>query len=109
MQLKWPSAEQCLYAANILVDKLLFKQQVDIPPRNIMVVKWDEIGDMATATHVFANLKASYPEAELTVLCKPFVKDLVVHDPFIDKIITDIKLYRKRYDLVVELRGTWST
>jgi ADP-heptose:LPS heptosyltransferase len=109
MQLRWPSGEQILYAANVLVNKWFFNQRIGIAPRSILVVKWDEIGDMATATHVFANLKASYPEVELTVLCKPFVQNLIIRDPSIDKIITDIRSFRQRYDLVVELRGTWTT
>ena len=64
---------------------------------------------MATATHVFELLKTSYPQAKLTVLCKPFVKSLIAHDPHIDEIITDIQAYNKPYQLVVELRGTWNT
>jgi ADP-heptose:LPS heptosyltransferase len=109
MRIKLPSDERILYVANILANKLLFRQKVRHAPGSILVVKWDEIGDMATSTHVFASLKASYPDAELTVLCKPFVKDLVLHDPHINHILTGIDEYNKAYELVVELRGTWKT
>jgi ADP-heptose:LPS heptosyltransferase len=74
-----------------------------------LVVKWDEIGDMAAAVHVFGTLKSAYPEAELHVLCKPFVATLIAGDPAIDKVITNIEDWQKRYDVVVELRGTWQT
>jgi ADP-heptose:LPS heptosyltransferase len=77
--------------------------------KSILVVKWDEIGDMAAAVHVFGTLKSAYPDAKLTVLCKPFVASLIAGDPAVDAVITDIEDWRERYDLVVELRGTWKT
>ena len=77
--------------------------------KSILVVKWDEIGDMAAAVHVFGTLKLAYPEAELHVLCKPFVSTLIVGDPAIDQVIANIEDWHQRYDVVVELRGTWQT
>jgi len=77
--------------------------------KSILVVKWDEIGDMAAAVHVFGTLKSAYPDAKLTLLCKPFVASLIAGDPAVDAVITDIEDWRERYDLVVELRGTWKT
>ena len=77
--------------------------------KSILVVKWDEIGDMAAAVHVFGTLKSACPEAELHVLCKPFVSTLIADDPAIDKVITNIEDWQQRYDVVVELRGTWHT
>ncbi len=77
--------------------------------KSILVVKWDEIGDMAAAVHVFGTLKSAYPEAELHVLCKPFVATLIAGDPGIDKVITNIEDWKQRYAVVVELRGTWQT
>ncbi len=77
--------------------------------KSILVVKWDEIGDMAAAVHVFGTLKSAYPEAELHVLCKPFVATLIAGDPAIDKVITTIEDWQQRYDVVIELRGTWQT
>ncbi|MES2617840.1 MAG: glycosyltransferase family 9 protein [Bacteroidota bacterium] len=109
MRLKLPSSEQFLYMANVLVDRLFFKQGYGADVKSILVVKWDEIGDMATATHVFKLLKNEYPQAKITLLCKNFVKSLIENDPFIDEVITDITAYNKSYDLELELRGTWST
>jgi ADP-heptose:LPS heptosyltransferase len=77
--------------------------------KSILVVKWDEIGDMAAAVQVFGTLKSACPEAELHVLCKPFVSTLIAGDPAIDKVITNIEDWQQRYDVVVELRGTWQT
>jgi ADP-heptose:LPS heptosyltransferase len=109
-------AEKHLYFCNILVSRLVnalglgqghLKSGLTI--KSILVVKWDEIGDMAAAVHVFGTLKSSYPEAKLTVLCKPFVASLIAGDPAVDAVITDIEDWRERHDVVVELRGTWKT
>jgi hypothetical protein len=64
---------------------------------------------MAAAVHVFGTLKSAYPDAKLTVLCKPFVASLIAGDPAVDEVITDIEDWQERYDVVVELRGTWKT
>ncbi|MDI1232892.1 MAG: glycosyltransferase family 9 protein [bacterium] len=109
MSIKLPSSEQFLYAANLLVNRLFFKRGYNASITSILVVKLDEIGDMATAAHVFELLKINYPNAKLTVLCKPFVKSLIACDPFIDEIITNVAAYKNSYELVVELRGTWTT
>jgi heptosyltransferase II len=101
--------EKILFAFNVFLNRFWFKQGILSQCKSILIVKWDEIGDMATATHCFELLKKQYPEARISVLTKPFVKSLIENDPFIDEIICDIALFNKRYDLVVELRGTFAT
>ena len=108
MRLKIPSSEQLLYMANVLVDRFWFKQSPE-KVRSVLVVRWDEIGDMAASAHVFGAIKRRFPDAELTVLCKPFVKSLIAHDPSIQQILTGIDEFNKPYDAVIELRGTWKT
>lgn len=109
MRLKLPSSEQWLYLLNVMADRLFFRKGFHTDIKTILIVKWDEIGDMATTTHVFKLLRNDYPDADITLLCKNFVKPLVVHDPHLDHIITDIAAFNQAYDLVVELRGTYST
>lgn len=103
------SKEQILFLANVLTDKFinLFGRKTNV--KSILVVKLDEIGDMVACTHVFENLKKQYPNSNLMVLCKPFVTSLIQNDPFVDSIITDTKFWNSRFDLVVELRGNWTT
>jgi heptosyltransferase-3 len=108
MRIKWPSSEQLLYLANVLADRFWFKQH-PAQLQSVLVVRWDEIGDMAASAHVFGGIKRRFPEAKLTVLCKPFVKSLIEHDPAIDNIITDIEKFDQHYDAVIEMRGTWKT
>lgn len=75
--------------------------------KNILIIKWDEIGDMTTALHVFELLKGSHPESNISVHCKAFVNDLIKENPFVDEVINhhkDIKF--NEFDTIIELRGT---
>jgi len=103
--------EKWLYAANFLVSRFINAGKRDLPNplRSVLVVKWDEIGDMATAVHVFDLIKNAHPQAAITVLCKPFVATLIAAHPSVDEVITHIDDWQQRYDVVVELRGTWKT
>lgn len=103
--------EKWLYAANVLVSRFINAGQRGLPGQvcSILIVKWDEIGDMASAVHVFGLIKSAHPQAEITVLCKPFVSTLINNNPAITKVITRIEDWQLRYDVVVELRGTWNT
>lgn len=63
---------------------------------------------MVYALHVFEKIKAEYPDAEITVLCKAFVAPLLLHNPAISSIIFEIP-FKRKYDAIVELRGNWRT
>jgi ADP-heptose:LPS heptosyltransferase len=106
----WPAAEQRLFLANMAWSRLLNAlrgkpKQI----RSILCVKLDEIGDMATALHVFGHLRRQFPEAEITLLCKPFNREWMQACKDIDRIITDPDEWQQAYDLVVEMRGNWKT
>lgn len=78
--------------------------------QKILVIKWDEIGDMVAALHVFDMLHKKFPKAVITVVCKPFVSSLLTNNPNIHQIITDIdNIPSKKVDIWVELRGTYKT
>ena len=110
MRIKWPSQEQVLYAVNVIWQRLFYRRIPNkFQVKSILVVKLDEIGDMVCATAVFEQLKLQFPSAQLSVLCKPFVKPLIANDPNIDHIICEVSKWQKRYDVVIELRGTWRT
>lgn len=117
LALKFDMNEKVLFFANLLVSRLVnaIGMLGRVPARKlganpkILVVKWDEIGDMAAAVHVFGTLRSAYPGAEITVLCKPFVASLIANDPAVDALVTSVDAWTQRYDVVVELRGTWKT
>ncbi len=103
--------EKWLYAANMVVSRFINAGRRRLPQqiRSVMVVKWDEIGDMASAVHVFDLIKKAHPQAEITILCKPIVATLIENHPAIFKVITGVEDWKMGYDVVVELRGTWGT
>lgn len=109
------SPEQRLYLANALMNPIWNGVGTGLgaaarrSPRRILCVKWDEIGDMLVCTHVFAALKKAQPQAELHVLCKPFVAGMLELDPHVDRVLTSVSEWNSRYDWVFELRGTWAT
>lgn len=115
--LKFDMNEKVLFFGNLLVSRLVNAigmlgrfpaLKLGANPK-ILVVKWDEIGDMAAAVHVFGALCSAYPGTEITVLCKPLVSSLIANDPAVDNVITSVDAWTQRYDVVVELRGTWKT
>lgn len=77
-------------------------------PDKILVIKWDEIGDMVYAIPVLDQLKERFPNAKITLWCKPFVQPLVQHHPAVDQLVQEAP-EQEHFPLIVELRGNWST
>ncbi len=109
--MKLPSSEQWLYLFNLLVTRWVNsgKDIAKYSPKTILCIKWDEIGDMAACTHVFALLKKRFPDAKIHVITKKYSAGLLENNPNVDEVSTDLKAWNKEYDLLVDLRGTWGT
>lgn len=109
--MKFPAAEQWLYLCNMLLSRLVNagKKPEQLQPETILCIKWDEIGDLATCTNVFALLRQRYPKAVIHVITKPYCAGLIASDPNVNEVFDSTASWNRRYDLVVELRGTWST
>ena len=54
---------------------------------NILVVNVNWLGDAVFSIPVFKALKKTYPQARLTCLCVPRVKEVLQYCPYVDKII----------------------
>lgn len=103
------NSEKILFALNLLASKCYKKKPDTDKAVQIVCVKWDEIGDMVNALHVFTALKKEYPKATLTVLCKPYVASLLSSMTEIDAIVTSIDQLPSKVEIWVELRGTWES
>ncbi|MFC1510735.1 lipopolysaccharide heptosyltransferase II [Candidatus Omnitrophota bacterium] len=57
--------------------------------KNILVVRTDRIGDVILTSPSLKVLRRTYPEARITVLMRPFTKELLVDNPYIDEILLD--------------------
>ena len=103
------NSEKALFAANMFASRFFNKSLIPEKVENITVVKWDEIGDMVNALHVFDALREQFPNACITVLCKPFVSTLLEGNPSVHRVVTRTDALPKDPELWVELRGTWQT
>jgi lipopolysaccharide heptosyltransferase II len=54
---------------------------------NILIVNINWLGDAVFSTAVFKALKKAYPQARLSCLCVPRVREVLAHCPYVDKII----------------------
>jgi ADP-heptose:LPS heptosyltransferase len=103
--------EDFIYASSICCSTWIngFKKPQSLHVARILIVKLDEIGDMVNAVPVFQELKKKYPSASQTLWCKPFVKSLMEPMPAIDHIVLSTKELSGKYDLIIELRGTFES
>jgi heptosyltransferase III len=101
--------EKILFLANYLFTKTfptflpIHKNSI----RRILVVKIDEIGDMVLASPIFEKLHSEFPNAQIDLWCKPAAKSLLIHNPFLHRIFTNMNGWDKSYDIHIELRGTY--
>ncbi len=54
---------------------------------NVLVVNVNWLGDAVFSTPVFKALKKAYPQARISCLCVPRVKEVLQYCPYVDKII----------------------
>ncbi len=56
--------------------------------KNILLLELWGIGDVVLATSAIIALKEIFPDARLTVLAKPYAREVLKHCPYIDSVIT---------------------
>ncbi len=58
------------------------------PPRRILVVRQhNQMGDMVCATPALRALRQSFPRAEIALVCAPVNRDVVLHNPHLDRVL----------------------
>ena len=100
-----------------LLRKLTKKHSVDFDiknAKNILFLRYDRIGDMVITTSVFRELKRVYPHIKIYVLASKKNKDVLINNPYVDKIIINyknnifgdlsslLKLRKQKIDVCVE-------
>lgn len=103
--------EKTRYFLSMLLTRLVNRGKPlrNITIKNILVFKQDEIGDLCYTFHVFSMLKAQYPNAHITLLCKPFAVKLAQNHPHINSVTASFSDLNNNYDLIVDLRGSWKS
>lgn len=79
-----------LFLFDILGNMLFFWTKLtSLPkqPNSILVMRFDHAGDMVMTLPMFAALRACFPQAKISVLCRPFVKELVENDAHVDEVL----------------------
>lgn len=57
--------------------------------RRILVVRTDRVGDTVMVTPVVRELKKTFPGSFVATLTQPNSADIFIHNPYVDRIITD--------------------
>ena len=57
-------------------------------PRSILVVEPWGIGDVILATPLLASLRDAFPDASITLLAKPYARELLAHSNLVDDIVS---------------------
>src|SRR3990167_5747425 len=78
-------------------------------PKNIIVRMPNWIGDLVMATPILADLKAAFPNASLTAMCRSPGSQLLEKDRSIDELFSFTKmgnqfLRRQRRDVIAKIR-----
>lgn len=60
-----------------------------LPPKNILVIRNDKLGDFMLAWPALSLLKQQYPETQITALVPPYTEPVAKLCPWIDKVILD--------------------
>ncbi|MCM8786630.1 MAG: lipopolysaccharide heptosyltransferase II [Candidatus Omnitrophica bacterium] len=57
-------------------------------PKKILLVRTDRIGDVLLSTPVIKNLKFAYPKSYIAFMCRPYTKEILEGNPYLDEVIT---------------------
>jgi heptosyltransferase-2 len=55
--------------------------------KKILVTRTDRIGDVVLSTPIFKTIKNSFPSVSVSVLVRPYTKDIITNNPNVDEVI----------------------
>ena len=55
--------------------------------KKVLITRTDRIGDVVLSTPVFISLKKSFPSVSISVLVRPYTKEIVTDNPNLDEVI----------------------
>ncbi len=103
---KW--LDRGVYLFSMILSQLINRGKAvkNLKFNNILCFKEDEIGDFIYTLPVYEMLKKQFPESKITLLCRPFGRQLLSYCPHVDFVYTDYNDLKGKYDLIIDLRGT---
>ena len=66
---------------------------MNIIPKRILIARTDRLGDVVLSTPVIRYFREKYPDSYIAFMTRPYARDIVKNDPYIDEVI----LYDKDY------------
>ena len=73
--------------------------------RKILIVRTDKIGDVVMITPIVRELRRAFPDSFISTLTRPETGGIFLHNPNVDKILTDDLRRETFWEVVNELRG----
>jgi len=64
--------------------------------KRIIIVRMDRVGDVVLSTPAIKAVRDACPDSHIAVLVRPYAKDVVDGNPYIDEVITYDKLGREK-------------
>ncbi|MEA3329074.1 MAG: lipopolysaccharide heptosyltransferase II [Candidatus Omnitrophota bacterium] len=90
--------------------------------KKILIIRTDRIGDVVLSTPVIKAVREAFPQAYIAVMVRPYTKDIVIGNPYLDEVIVydkygvhkswrgtlkfALSLRRKKFDLALILHPT---
>ena len=71
------------------------------PPRQILVIRTDRVGDLILSTPFLAGLREHFPQAAVTALVDPYCREVLQNAGLVDHIVTELPAARP--DLAIAL------
>ncbi|UCD15205.1 MAG: glycosyltransferase family 9 protein [Candidatus Omnitrophota bacterium] len=56
-------------------------------PKKILIIRTDRLGDVILSTPVITNLRRAFPDAHISFMCRPYTKDVLEKNPYLDEVI----------------------
>lgn len=55
--------------------------------KRFLIIDWGLMGDVLCTTPIFSIIKKNHPDANITVITKPYAYEILKNNPYIDKIL----------------------
>ena len=81
----------------------LIKKPLPLEIKKILIIEQKFIGDIIVATPAIRALKEKFPEAKIDILLPRGMEDILLQNPNINKIYTNLNIIQDNYDLGIIL------
>jgi lipopolysaccharide heptosyltransferase II len=65
-------------------------------PKRILIVRTDRLGDLILSTPIIRNLRLYYPDSHIAFMCRPYTRQVLEGNPYLDEVIVYDKYESQR-------------